>query len=774
MQKEEPGYVYYNMNETWPRTTQPENMSIRLRKHQLTCISAMMQMENDGHVLVDNAKNNLEFKYLVKNKLREENVDKMLECTYMIESNTGILGDGVGSGKSYMIIGLIEHKLVPRLHDRLIYGTDNISIKMLVNPDLKYEKTNLIVVPHNLALQWQEFFDKSGTKLKYVCFNKENDFDQYFVKSYVYGKDMKFGTGITHRKITTKAELLIAKKALNHVDTKISMPDTSNMNPYQKQAALCTYRYQQRANTADIYEKITGNQSVINECTKKYDVIILNVNRYKSFNAIFKNKKWARVIIDEMDTAKVPSIFNEYGNFNWFITATPSSIFNHGCARYVNSIFGNTRNCIRYITVKNSDLYISTCLKLPEPLVYIFETRLNAIVKAMQNFIPADVLALINSGNMKDALVKLNCNVETKDNVAEILSKNIKAEMHNLNAKLKYETKLINPDQDEKERKLKKIRDDISRCKTKLETIAERLDSIKDECCFICTENFKNPVITNCCKTVFCLQCLVTSLKSNRSCPQCRYEMNSNKDYHVIDDSIIKSSTDTKIEKDDKNIKYVKDLYKIDCLKLILDAIATNPDPRILIFSDYPETFSVIKSTLDKSKLVHSLVSGTPSHISKTICEFNDAKINVLLLDSKHYGSGLNLQSANYVLLYHRMTPELEEQVIGRAHRQGRVGSVKIIYLIDNNERKTCDVAKDIFNVADSKEINQIFNLNKNSETMIKSKNVRSSTSRKSSRTSTTAAKSTKTTRTTRTSTTAPKSKTTKSSTTASRKKRTN
>ena len=56
------------------------------------------------------------------------------------------------------------------------------------------------------------------------------------------------------------------------------------------------------------------------------------------------------------------------------------------------------------------------------------------------------------------------------------------------------------------------------------------------------------------------------------------------------------------------------------------------------------------------------------------------------MLNAKHYGSGLNLQMTTNIVIYHKMTPELENQVIGRGQRVGRTCSLQITHLCYKNE----------------------------------------------------------------------------------------
>ena len=87
------------------------------------------------------------------------------------------------------------------------------------------------------------------------------------------------------------------------------------------------------------------------------------------------------------------------------------------------------------------------------------------------------------------------------------------------------------------------------------------MSSINDECCFICTEPFDTPTILDCCKSVFCLKCLLSALKAGgNKCPYCRNLIQNNKEYHVISNkskkkekAIIKEATTKTFEEMDKS-----------------------------------------------------------------------------------------------------------------------------------------------------------------------------------------------------------------------------
>uniref|UniRef100_A0A6C0LQW1 RING-type domain-containing protein n=1 Tax=viral metagenome TaxID=1070528 RepID=A0A6C0LQW1_9ZZZZ len=677
---------FFNLNENSPTIKQPQGLEVKLRAHQLTSIAAMRELEKQSNIIIDRPTTNSDLYRTIYYRLND--IEEFVNSTYIIETNVAILADKVGSGKTLMIIGLILSKSIPSIHDRLMVGTDYFSLKMISVKES--ENVNLIVVPHNLVNQWKDFINKSN--LPYISFNQMSDFDIFFDIDYtneiIYYYDNVF---TIYNK--SKKKTISNKKAKKVSGSKVS-----------------------KKKITEIYERKRLNIKKVNKLLRKNSVILLNVNRYSLFKQIFPTRKWARVIIDEMDTIPIPIAFDEFGNFNWFITATPTSILNKSCKRYVNKIFGTYGKLLNYFVVKNEDQYVDQSIVLPKPNIYIIITLLQKTISVIKDMIPYDILQLINAGNVKEAIVKLNCNVDTSDNIVNVLTDKIRIELHNLKKELEYVNGIIPIDFNTHEKKIETLKNNIDRCKTKLKTIKNRIDSIKDECCIICADIYDTPTIVDCCKHVFCLKCLLSALKiSDNKCPYCRYILKSNKEYHIIDNKN-KLNDKKVIKKSIKNTdKKFCDLDKADVLEHILRYISKNDkSPRILIFSDYSQTFEKIIANILRVKLEYKNISGTPSHITNIIDDFNNGNINVLLMNSQHYGSGLNLQAANYLILYHRMTSELETQVIGRAHRFGRKYPVNIIYLVNSSENHDINLSDNPYMINSEDELCKMIKISEN------------------------------------------------------------
>jgi SNF2 family DNA or RNA helicase len=142
------------------------------------------------------------------------------------------------------------------------------------------------------------------------------------------------------------------------------------------------------------------------------------------------------------------------------------------------------------------------------------------------------------------------------------------------------------------------------------------------------------------------------------------------------------------------NIKEVKEDKLKDKIVNLIELIKEKKKGRFLVFSAYDETFHSIITQFNANGITHSTILGSVSHINNVINDFSSGKINVVMMNAQHYGSGLNLQMATDIVIYHEMVKELETQVIGRAQRLGRSEPLLVHYLLHDNEK--CNSSKNL------------------------------------------------------------------------------
>ncbi len=536
-----------------------------------------------------------------------------------ISTNFAILGDKVGSGKTLMVSSLISVKKLTKERDIEFGGSNYSSVKF----KLDTPKLNccLIIVPHKLLPQWTENFQKNITNLNVysIAYNKEID---NVVKTVINKK----------------------KNGLGH-DIEIR------------------------------------TEEIISDEINKYDVVIIGETMYKRFFRACQNYQWNRVFIDEADSIKLPRDMVCNFNFLWLITGTPTGLF-YGDKPFISKLFNKSNSKISlddFFVFKNDDNYIEQSIVLPHPkrlkIKCITPRELGIII----DVIPPSVLQMINAGNSEQAISALNCNVDTDENIIQVITKNLRESIKNKMIELEAEQKKYYPVglQAEHEKKISMIQNQITKLEEKINDIKKKIYELNDCYCPVCMGEFSNPVITECCKSCFCFDCLAVSLgelKSNK-CPNCRQPIHPEK-MHLISDK------KKEVVIDDKSKKYeLKD--KMDVL---LDLIHNKPDGSFMIFANFAETFNKIELKLTEQNISYHILKGQAATVKKFIDDFREKKVKVLMLNAQFFGAGMNLQMTTDLVMYHRFRPEMEEQIIGRAQRLGRTTPLNVYYLLHDNE----------------------------------------------------------------------------------------
>ncbi|CAJ1820007.1 unnamed protein product [Sphenostylis stenocarpa] len=132
------------------------------------------------------------------------------------------------------------------------------------------------------------------------------------------------------------------------------------------------------------------------------------------------------------------------------------------------------------------------------------------------------------------------------------------------------------------------------------------------------------------------------------------------------------------------------DLIVKSCGKLwILDRILIKLQKtghRVLLFSTMTKLLDVLEDYLNWRRFVHRRIDGTTNLDDResAIMDFNspDSDCFIFLLSIRAAGRGLNLQSADTVVIYDPdPNPKNEEQAVARAHRIGQKREVRVIYM---------------------------------------------------------------------------------------------
>jgi SNF2 family DNA or RNA helicase len=118
-------------------------------------------------------------------------------------------------------------------------------------------------------------------------------------------------------------------------------------------------------------------------------------------------------------------------------------------------------------------------------------------------------------------------------------------------------------------------------------------------------------------------------------------------------------------------------------LKLLTES---TQDQRFLVFSAHEASFKGLRELLSARGICCELLQGSANRVERLRKQFRDGSVRVLCMNARHVGSGINLEAATHVILYHRMNVELERQVIGRAVRFERAEELRVVHLVHEEE----------------------------------------------------------------------------------------
>ena len=446
-----------------------------------------------------------------------------------------------------------------------------------------------------------------------------------------------------------------------------------------------------------------------------------------------------RVFVDEVDSIRIPAFPYCYAKQIWFITSSINNItypkgkkvwdYDSSSYKTISTGIGGTgflkdiiTNIFRSRTwstkasdnrpffnmIRNNNNYVDFSMKIPEPIIEYVQCLTPAHLLAISGAINSDALKALNAGDFEQAVELLGCAHSSEEDLVNQVTKKLVNQRDDLDLKLsqkivrlddlqiKLEDVLQNisettnndlleslvEDKHSTKSLIQSTKSSIENFKSQIKTLDDKINGIKsrmtnvaEKDCPVCKMSVEGPCITPCCKNVFCLECLTMAVttSSNSECPICRSSIDMSKINIIVDNQAPVQSA----EKDPNALP-----TKMEKLMALLE----DKSKRFMVFSEFDGGLSKIETELAKKEIRYSGIKGTSNTISKTIDQFKNKEFNVLLLNAKYFGAGLNLQFTDEIIIYHRMSKDLEKQVIGRAQRLGRTDALKINYLCYENE----------------------------------------------------------------------------------------
>jgi SNF2 family DNA or RNA helicase len=302
----------------------------------------------------------------------------------------------------------------------------------------------------------------------------------------------------------------------------------------------------------------------------------------------------------------------------------------------------------------------------------VCETPANIFV--LDSFISPEMMERLHAGDIAGALDSVGMHTSSESDVIKAVTASLEKDLENAKRTYEYKKSMDYSSEQIKQKAVEACEQKIAALESRIGAIKERIKTSADQTCPICYCNVTSaPAVTPCCHQLFCFSCLCESLKRVTACPMCRTRIDDLKEIKVVGEAVV---AETSVDKPKK--KHKKAAF--------LEFVKANPKSKILMFSGYDGTFSGLDEQLKSESISFALLSGSQARITKLLNEFEAGKYNVLFLNARNMGAGLNIDSASHVVLFHRMSPELESQIIGRALRLGRHTPLDVVHLLHDNE----------------------------------------------------------------------------------------
>jgi SNF2 family DNA or RNA helicase len=625
------GYRYSLTSDT-EQVDQPREIKVQLRPHQKAVLYEMTERERSF----------------------QRGLDASGEKFF---SRFGILGDGVGVGKSLMVLGhiarlkqqepVVSYSILSEHSNSMMY-----SVKEEVFANDISNAGCLIVVPHTLYKQWENYV-KTQTTLSF-----------YGVKTKKYVEKEKWQA----ERMLSKDVVLVSNTLYGKFQTVIAQENIQWKRVFFDEADTVYIPSTQYIPNAKFTWLISASWA---------NLLMPNTNLYYTYNQYSTYIQATNPHLDSQLVNLVQAWRNERGSTYSFLNIHYHMVSLSFFRPYLGSAHKLRGRCV----VRCRDEFIQESVAMPPLYTRNILCKPSVAQRIVANAISADVRQLLHAGDFAGALQAVGANFQDSKSLIQAVTENRLKEIDRLQKTYEFKSSIEYASPQQKENALKHLRTKIEGLQEQVKSIRERIENYKEEICPICFDEPQSATLVPCCHRLFCGGCILTSLTGKSTCPLCRATIAPQELQHIADtqrtNNIQEQSTNTTQEP----LRKVEQL-----LQLLREGIATNPQARFLIFSRFDNPLTQITQELSSMNIQAAQVLGNKDVIHRMLKQFEQGNLRVLSLNSIMAGAGMNITSATHVILLHAMNHEEEKQILGRAYRMGRKDPLQVIRLLHPDE----------------------------------------------------------------------------------------
>jgi SNF2 family DNA or RNA helicase len=656
-----------------------------------------------------------------------------LHRTTHVRCNYAFCCDTMGSGKSYdMLAHICQQPFLTPLDVKSAHIRHSVFHlrRYEFNQHYVYFKTNLLIIPTSIVVQWKKYLEHFPT-LSAVVICSELDIVQLVGTNEMrqtFWNDLKEGKYhlliISHTFVESFFNWFYNYRTIPLVQKAYNYKRTHRAGEQYDHVPI-HHLLAKRMENDDVVESITDvdalGKSVTSRKKSHTDFILLREsatigeptdffleeltrtipsfsdlnlsNLDNPMSVIQEHVCFSRVVVDEADTiyfkshSRLPNAL-----FYWFVTSSYGNLlfpdglnsstkrFNGFVHRlspmydFMNSIHSMPH--IREVFLMNDPDYIQQCIHLPPMNQRTILCKTPKVIKILgDDASMTDVIDRIRADDLEGIKDFFKCELKSIEDVGEAYEKRLSTLLSDKQAELTYKSSISYATPKAKEEAIAKIISDIEHMKERLKSVMEKLNELNESSeCPICFNEICNPLVMPCCTNVFCTECVLEGIKYGRvNCAYCSAPIDRSKF------TLVKGKPNKKGK--EKAVVVEKIRSKMDECLYQLNTLLAHPDRRVLLFSTYDSTFTNMQKALIENKIHFEFIHGSANHITQCIYRFQTGENQLLFLNAKNFAAGLNLSMATDVIIYNSMGDNMKMQVIGRAQRLGRTTPLNVIHL---------------------------------------------------------------------------------------------
>jgi SNF2 family DNA or RNA helicase len=455
--------ILFSVTDTSGYASQPKEIKVPLRPHQLAMIYAMHQKEK---TCIDGFEVNDEIHY----------------------SQAAVLGDKVGSGKTLTTLGYLAYKKanpITSVFNRINMRSQTTFWSKKPICTTECSGNTLIIVPHTLFHQWKH------------AITTQTNLSFFEVKTTKALEKTDFADLIKTRDVTLMSNTIIktfmATEQRHNIQWSTLIFDEVDSIHFTSTVPMPK---------ANFYWLITATWP---------NILFQGLYMYIS-NAFLSQRAASGLhpeLVEMLHQDQVTNGSNYYSRYD----VKSANFFSEFLSKHPSR---------GHLVLRTNGTFMEQSWRSPP----IEETRIICEApishRIIAQYVNTEIQELLHAGDVQTALERLGVNNTSQSSLISGLCETREKELDRLEKTLAFKETIEYSTPQIKEQAINSLKSKITSIKEQIASLKQRILHVKDELCAICIEEPKVPTFVLCCERLFCGECIIKCIQRNPSCPLCR------------------------------------------------------------------------------------------------------------------------------------------------------------------------------------------------------------------------------------------------------------